>query len=194
MAWYQGPCRITVTDVGDRWPQRAVVTVQGRTVAVIPGTIGASEHIDAASFDLAVEHRFEGDWQPNVRALTGRWQETGGTRSQLVTSVDRDGRDGSGRSLGLRIERVGEDRPAPAARAAAAVPAAGRTTTHSADRGRTSDATAGRPTTSGGGSSSTGSSSSGAPGTGSSGTGSSGTVIPRATTSGGGGGFLGPTR
>ncbi|MBF9072588.1 hypothetical protein [Streptacidiphilus fuscans] len=114
MAWYQGRCRITVTAVeGDR-PQRAVVTVRGsRRTIVVPGTAGESQIVDEDSWDLAVEHRIDGEWHPNIRAVQSRWQESGGVTSQLVRSKDRDRPgDRRDRTLVLRLERLERDIPA----------------------------------------------------------------------------------
>ncbi|WP_033824052.1 hypothetical protein [Kitasatospora sp. MBT63] len=128
MPTYRGPHRITVTGVEAEWPQRAVVTVRGGRTIVVPGEPGAGELIDAEDWDLAVEHCHRGVWEPNIRAVVGRWEETGGVRRQLVRSTDRE-RPGNpgGRNLVLRIER--ED-PRPAAAPAPA--ALRRTTTESA--------------------------------------------------------------
>ncbi|MFJ6793198.1 hypothetical protein [Streptomyces sp. NPDC091268] len=109
MAWYQGPCRITVIGVDADWPQRTVVTVHGsRTRFVIPGTVGATQVVDAASWDLALEHEYDKEWRPNVRAVTSRWEVLDGVESQVVRSKDHDwpGRTRE-RNLVLRIDRVG---------------------------------------------------------------------------------------
>ncbi|MFJ3903003.1 hypothetical protein [Streptomyces sp. NPDC090025] len=111
MAWYEGPCRITVIGVDADYPQRAVVTVRGPGGArtVIPGTVGAVAFVDAPSWDLDLEHEFEGRWRPNVRAVTSRWSEVGGIRTQTVRSKDVDQpRDRRERNLVLRLERTGE--------------------------------------------------------------------------------------
>lgn len=109
MAWYQGPCRITVTGVDADWPQRAVVTVHGsRARSVVPGTVGATQLVDAQSWDLALEHYYDGEWRANVRAIASRWETVGGVESQVVRSKDHDwpGRTQE-RNLVLRIERAG---------------------------------------------------------------------------------------
>ncbi|MFZ3474335.1 hypothetical protein ACODT3_04410 [Streptomyces sp. 4.24] len=112
MAWYQGTCRITVIGVDADWPQRTVVTVHGsRARLVIPGTVGATQLIDAQSWDLALEHRYDNEWRPNVRAVTSRWETVNGVESQVVRSKDHDwpGRTQE-RNLVLRIERAGSGR------------------------------------------------------------------------------------
>ncbi|MER8041252.1 hypothetical protein [Streptomyces sp. NPDC094032] len=109
MAWYEGPCRITVIGVDADWPQRAVVTVRGPGGAriVVPGTVGAVAYVDAPSWDLALEHEYEGMWRPNVRAVTSRWTEVGGVPTQTVRSKDADQpRDRRERNLVLRLERT----------------------------------------------------------------------------------------
>ncbi|MGW2254822.1 hypothetical protein ACWCXH_32255 [Kitasatospora sp. NPDC001660] len=107
MAWYQGPSRITVTAVEGQWPQRAVVTVRGGAPVEIPGTVGAVHLVDAASWQLDLEHCHEGEWSPNIRAVQGRWQEIRGVPTQLVHSRNRDrAGDRQDRNLVLRIERV----------------------------------------------------------------------------------------
>ncbi|MFD9335103.1 hypothetical protein ACFWBF_11960 [Streptomyces sp. NPDC060028] len=109
MAWYQGPCRITVIGVDADWPQRAVVTVHGsRARLVVPGTAGGTQLVDAQSWDLALEHRYDNEWRPNIRAVTSRWETVGGVESQVVRSKDHDwpGRTQE-RNLVLRIDRVG---------------------------------------------------------------------------------------
>nr|WSX47983.1 hypothetical protein OG409_02875 [Streptomyces sp. NBC_00974] len=112
MAWYQGHCLITVIGVDADWPQRTVVTVHGsRTRLVIPGTVGASQIVDAESWDLALEHQYNDEWRPNVRAVTSRWETVNGVESQVVRSKDHDwpGRTQE-RNLVLRIERIGAGR------------------------------------------------------------------------------------
>ncbi|MEE1788629.1 hypothetical protein PUR71_37865 [Streptomyces sp. SP17BM10] len=107
MAWYQGPSRITVTAVEGPWPQRAVVTVRGAAPVEIPAAVGAVHVVDAASWQLDLEHCHEGEWSPNIRAVQGRWQEIRGVQTQQVHSRNRDrGGDRQDRNLVLRIERV----------------------------------------------------------------------------------------
>ncbi|MGV9270556.1 hypothetical protein ACWDRR_38615 [Kitasatospora sp. NPDC003701] len=131
MPKYRGAHRITVTGVQAEWPQRAVVTVRGGGTVVVPGVLGASELIDAEDWDLAVEYEYQGDWGPSVRAVVGRWEEHGATRSQVVRCTDRDGVGGpGGRSLVLRIDR--EDPRPPAAPEVASAP--WRASTESAGR------------------------------------------------------------
>ncbi|MFJ9950777.1 hypothetical protein [Kitasatospora sp. NPDC091207] len=131
MPKYRDAHRITVIGVQAEWPQRAVVTVRGGGTVVVPGVLGASELIDAADWDLAVEYEHEGAWGPSVRAVVGRWEERDGTRSQVIRCTDRDGiGNPGGRSLVLRIDR--EDPRPPAAPASA--PAPWRATTESAGR------------------------------------------------------------
>ncbi|MFG3345748.1 hypothetical protein ACGF1Z_11885 [Streptomyces sp. NPDC048018] len=117
MAWYEGPCRITVTGLDADWPQRAVVTVSGARGAriEIPGEVGAVRHVDAPGWHLEVEHLYEGRWQPNVRAIRSRWETVGGVRTQTITSkdVDRPGGNRHERNLVLRLERVGEEAERP---------------------------------------------------------------------------------
>ncbi|MDH6116823.1 hypothetical protein ABH930_000242 [Kitasatospora sp. GAS204A] len=147
MAWYQGPCRITVTGVEAEWPQRAVVTIRGtgRTI-VIPGTEGASEVIEAESWDLALEHRIDGTWFANIRAVQSRWQEVGGVESQLIRSKDRDRPgDRRDRNLTLRVEKTVRGGRAPEAEAVATA----RASVESSWSARTSTQPA-RTTTSGG--------------------------------------------
>ncbi|MFJ9609010.1 hypothetical protein ACIRS1_21990 [Kitasatospora sp. NPDC101176] len=144
MAWYQGPSRITVTAVDGRWPQRAVVTVRGAAPVELAGDVGAVHVVDAESWHLELEHRHQGEWCPNIRAVQGRWQETLGVPTQVVFSRNRDvPGDRQDRNLVLRIERISAgaaERPvapaAPVARptaaahraaAASAVPGAVRT-------------------------------------------------------------------
>ncbi|MFE1440146.1 hypothetical protein [Streptomyces sp. NPDC058739] len=113
MAWYEGPCRITVIGLDADWPQRAVVTVSGARGARIevPGEVGTVRHVDAPSWHLEVEHLYEGRWRPNVRAVRSRWETVGGVRTQTVTSKDVDWPGGNRheRNLVLRLERVGEE-------------------------------------------------------------------------------------
>ncbi|MFF1908578.1 hypothetical protein [Kitasatospora sp. NPDC058218] len=121
MPKYRGAHRITVTGVQAEWPQRAVVSVRGGATVVVPGAVGASELIDAEDWDLAVEYEYEGVWGPSVRAVVGRWEERGGTLSQVVRCTDRDGvGNPGGRSLVLRIDREDPRPPAAPAPAAAA--------------------------------------------------------------------------
>ncbi|MFE4973693.1 hypothetical protein ACFRAR_16480 [Kitasatospora sp. NPDC056651] len=126
MAWYQGPSRITVTAVEGRFPQRAVVTVRGAAPVEIHGEVGAVHLVEAESWQLDLEHRHQGEWCPNIRAVQGRWQEIRGVLTQAVHSRNRDqAGDRQDRNLALRIERVmpdGDDPPAVTA------PAARRTT------------------------------------------------------------------
>ncbi|MER6401218.1 hypothetical protein ABT263_35040 [Kitasatospora sp. NPDC001603] len=131
MPKYRGAHRITVTGVQADRPQRAVATVRGGGTVVVPGVVGASELIDAADWELSVEHEHDGAWGPSIRAVVGRWEERGGTHSQVVRCTDRD-RSGypGGRSLVLRIDR--EDPRPPAAPASA--PAPRRAGTESAGR------------------------------------------------------------
>ncbi|MFJ2579266.1 hypothetical protein [Kitasatospora aureofaciens] len=126
MAWYQGPSRITVTAVEGQWPQRAVVTVRGAAPVEMPGTVGAVHLVDAERWQLDLEHRHQGEWCPNVRAVQGRWQEIRGVLTQLVHSRNRDrAGDRQDRNLVLRIERVVPDGGTPAA--VPGLPAARRT-------------------------------------------------------------------
>ncbi|MFB7102752.1 hypothetical protein [Streptomyces hydrogenans] len=126
MAWYEGPCRITVIGLDADWPQRAVVTVSGARGAriEIPGEVGTVRHVDAPSWHLEVEHLYEGRWRPNVRAVRTRWETVDGVRTQTITSKDVDwpGRVRQERNLVLRLERIGEEaeRPREAAREAPA--------------------------------------------------------------------------
>ncbi|MFE7756677.1 hypothetical protein [Streptomyces sp. NPDC057418] len=126
MAWYEGPCRITVTGLDADWPQRAVVIVSGAGGARIevPGEVGTFRHVDAPSWHLEVEHLHEGRWRPNVRAVRSRWETVGGVRTQTITSKDVDWPGGNRheRNLVLRLERVGEEaeRPREAVREAPA--------------------------------------------------------------------------
>ncbi|WP_306328751.1 hypothetical protein [Streptomyces venezuelae] len=112
MAWYEGPCRITVIGLDADWPQRAVVTVSGARGAriEIPGEVGTVRHVDAPSWHLEVEHQYEGRWRPNVRAVRTRWETVGGIRTQTITSKDVDwpGHVRHERNLVLRLERIGE--------------------------------------------------------------------------------------
>ncbi|MFB7935581.1 hypothetical protein [Streptomyces sp. NPDC056049] len=112
MAWYEGPCRITVIGLDADWPQRAVVTVSGARGAriEIPGEVGTVRHVDAPSWHLEVEHLYEGRWRPNVRAVRTRWETVDGVRTQTITSKDVDwpGRVRQERNLVLRLERLGE--------------------------------------------------------------------------------------
>ena len=126
MAWYEGPCRITVIGLDADWPQRAVVTVSGARGAriEIPGEVGTVRHVDAPSWHLDVEHLYEGRWRPNVRAVRTRWETVDGVRTQTITSKDVDwpGRVRQERNLVLRLERIGEEaeRPREAVREAPA--------------------------------------------------------------------------
>ncbi|MER8104121.1 hypothetical protein [Kitasatospora sp. NPDC094016] len=130
MAWYQGQSRITVTAVEGQWPQRAVVTVRGGRPVEIPGTVGASHLVDAERWELDLEHRREGEWCPNIRAVQGRWQEVRGVLTQVVHSRNRDGcGDRSDRNLVLRIERVESGGGAPVDVAAQGRATAPRTST-----------------------------------------------------------------
>ncbi|MFF0205175.1 hypothetical protein [Streptomyces sp. NPDC005017] len=117
MAWYEGPCRITVIGLDADWPQRAVITVSGARGARIevPGEVGTVRHVDAPSWHLEVEHLYEGRWRPNVRAVRSRWETVGGVRTQTVTSKDVDWPGGNQheRNLVLRLERVGEEAERP---------------------------------------------------------------------------------
>ncbi|MER5963504.1 hypothetical protein [Streptomyces sp. NPDC002057] len=112
MAWYEGPCRITVTGVDADWPQRAVVVVSGVRGAriEIPGEVGTVRHIDAPGWHLVVEHRHEGKWRPNIRAVRSRWETVDGVRTQTVTSKDVDWPQGNQheRNLVLRLEWIGQ--------------------------------------------------------------------------------------
>ncbi|MGW7585504.1 hypothetical protein ACWGLI_30855, partial [Kitasatospora sp. NPDC054769] len=175
MAWYQGSSRITVTAVEGRLPQRAVVTVRGAAPVEIPGEVGAVHHVEAERWQLDLEHRDQGEWCPNIRAVQGRWQEIRGVLTQVVHSRNRDlAGDRQDRNLVLRIERVapaGDDPSiAPAAPAARRTGAAHLAPAVPAPAPRTSAGT-----TSG----SSGSSGSSSPGV-------------RATTSGAGSDFLRP--
>ncbi|KAB1140920.1 hypothetical protein F7R91_34315 [Streptomyces luteolifulvus] len=117
MAWYEGPCRITVIGLDADWPQRAVVTVSGARGARIevPGEVGTVQHVDAPSWHLEVEHLYEGRWRPNVRAVRSRWETVGGVRTQTITSKDVDWPGGNRheRNLVLRLEWVGEEAERP---------------------------------------------------------------------------------
>jgi hypothetical protein len=112
MAWYEGPCRITVIGLDADWPQRAVVTVSGARGAriEIPGEVGTVRHVDAPSWHLEVEHLHEGQWRPNVRAVRSRWETVDGVRTQTITSKDVDWPGGNRheRNLVLRLEWAGE--------------------------------------------------------------------------------------
>ncbi|GHF73606.1 hypothetical protein GCM10018790_59280 [Kitasatospora xanthocidica] len=125
MAWYQGRSRITVTAVEGQWPQRAVVTVRGGARMELPGEVGAVRVVEGESWQLDLEHRHQGEWCPNIRAVQGRWQEIGGVSTQVVHSRNRDqAGDRQDRNLVLRIERL-----APAGTDVPAVTAAARRTT-----------------------------------------------------------------
>lgn len=117
MAWYEGPCKITVIGLDADWPQRAVVIVSGAGGARIevPGEVGTVRHVDAPSWHLGVEHLHEGRWRPNVRAVRSRWETAGGVRTQTVTSKDVDWPGGNRheRNLVLRLERAGEEAERP---------------------------------------------------------------------------------
>ncbi|MEU9043691.1 MULTISPECIES: hypothetical protein [unclassified Kitasatospora] len=127
MARYQGASRITVTAVEGRYPQRAVVTVRGAAPVEIPGEVGAVHTVEAESWQLDLEHRDQGEWCPNIRAVQGRWQEIRGVETQVVHSRNREeAGDRQDRNLVLRIERVTPRGDEPAAVTA---PAARRTTT-----------------------------------------------------------------
>ncbi|MFG2914380.1 hypothetical protein ACGF0D_16000 [Kitasatospora sp. NPDC048298] len=116
MAWYQGSSRITVTAVEGRFPQRAVVTVRGAAAVEIPGEVGAVHFVEADRWELDLEHRDQGGWCPNVRAVQGRWQEIRGVLTQVVHSRNRDqAGDRQDRNLVLRIERVEPDGDDPSA-------------------------------------------------------------------------------
>ncbi|MEV6954851.1 hypothetical protein [Streptomyces sp. NPDC051183] len=107
MAWYEGPCRITVIGVDAAWPQRAVVAVSGAGGAriVIPGTVGAARYIEARSWHLELEHQYEGTWRPNIRAVKSRWETSDGIRTQTIHSKDVDwARNQHERNLVLRLE------------------------------------------------------------------------------------------
>ncbi|MEV4560805.1 hypothetical protein AB0K51_27940 [Kitasatospora sp. NPDC049285] len=162
MAWYQGPCRITVTAVAADFPQRAVVTVPGAGAPiVIEGTVGESRLIEAPGFSLALEHLYEGNWRPNIRAVQGKWTYVEGGRSQIVRSKDVDWPgDRTERNLVLRVDRLEkpEQTPTPTPARSATVSAALRRTTAGVPTSgtqrtvTTSDAPTryGAPTTSGG--------------------------------------------
>ncbi|MFE0699697.1 hypothetical protein [Streptomyces sp. NPDC058872] len=126
MAWYEGPCRITVIGVDADWPQRAVVTVAGARGAriEIPGEVGTVRHVEAPSWHLEVEHLYEGRWRPNIRAVRTRWEAVDGVRTQTITSKDVDwpGHVQHERNLVLRLERIGteDERPREAIREAPA--------------------------------------------------------------------------
>ncbi|MFJ9431512.1 hypothetical protein ACIRQY_17885 [Streptomyces sp. NPDC101490] len=117
MAWYEGPCRITVTGLDADWPQRAVVTVSGARGAriEIPGEVGTVREVDAPSWHLEVEHLHEGRWRPNIRAVRSRWETVGGVRTQTITSKDVDWPGGNRheRNLVLRLERNGGEAERP---------------------------------------------------------------------------------
>ncbi|MFH8724672.1 hypothetical protein [Streptomyces termitum] len=121
MAWYEGPCRITVIGVDADWPQRAVVTVSGPRGAriEIPGVAGTVRHVDAAGWHLNVEHQYEGRWRPNIRAVRSRWETVDGVRTQTITSKDVDWPGGNQheRNLVLLLEQVGEGARRPGERA-----------------------------------------------------------------------------
>ncbi|HEY5836672.1 hypothetical protein [Streptomyces sp.] len=132
MAWYQGPCRITVTAVAADFPQRAVVTLSGGATVVIPGTAGESRLIDAAGFHLALEHEHGGTWRPNIRALQSRWTYVEGGRSQVIRSKDVDWPgDRAERNFVLRVDRLDGEQEAPG------TPMARRAVTESTDARRT---------------------------------------------------------
>ncbi|GAB2746286.1 hypothetical protein [Kitasatospora kifunensis] len=118
MPWYEGSCRITVVGVTASWPQRVVVSIRRGATIEIPGTVGASQVIDAGAashgWDLSVEHQYEGLWRPNVRAIQGKWTDTEHGRSQLIRSKDHDWPgDTAERNLVIRVDRVGPSAPAP---------------------------------------------------------------------------------
>ncbi|WP_327071175.1 hypothetical protein OG500_36585 [Kitasatospora sp. NBC_01250] len=118
MPWYEGSCRITVIGVAASWPQRVVVSIRRGATIEIPGTVGASQVIDAGDashgWDLSVEHQYEGLWRPNVRAIQGKWTDTEHGRSQLIRSKDHDWPGDTGeRNLVIRIDRIGSGGPAP---------------------------------------------------------------------------------
>ena len=113
MRTFQGRWRITVIGVEAEWPQRAVVRTRNGTT-VIPGTLNASHQVDADTWQLSLEHEFNGDWRPNVRALMSAVTDNGGTETQLIRSKDRDWRhDKRERNLVLRLERLGARRDEP---------------------------------------------------------------------------------
>ncbi|MGW5848681.1 hypothetical protein ACWFQ8_12140 [Streptomyces sp. NPDC055254] len=117
MAWYEGPCRITVIAVDADWPQRAVVVVRrgaGETRIEIPGTAGTVRHIEAQSWHLELEHQYEGTWRPNVRATRSRWESSGGVPTQTIHSKDVDWpQNQHERNLVLCLERTGEPQERP---------------------------------------------------------------------------------
>jgi hypothetical protein len=111
MPWYQGSSLVTVVEVDADFPQRAVLKIRGGATVVLDGTAGASHYIDgsqaASGWDLELEHEFEGEWMPNIRAVVGRWETVNGVPSQLIRSKDRDRlSDRRGRNLVLRIDRT----------------------------------------------------------------------------------------
>ncbi|WP_280723332.1 hypothetical protein [Kitasatospora sp. MAA4] len=99
------------------FPQRVVVNIRRGATVILPGTVGASQLIDDTAsrngWDLALEHEYGGAWRPNIRAVLGKWTETGGVRSQLIHSKDVDwpGRDNRERNLVIRIDRADVPRP-----------------------------------------------------------------------------------
>ncbi|MEV7187621.1 hypothetical protein [Kitasatospora sp. NPDC093102] len=96
-----------MTAAEGRFPQRAVVTVRGAAPVEIPGEVGAVNFVEAESWQLDLEHRDQGEWYPNVRAVQGRWQEIRGVLTQVVHSRNQDrAGDRQDRNLVLRIERV----------------------------------------------------------------------------------------
>ncbi|MGW3635210.1 hypothetical protein ACWD7F_34600 [Streptomyces sp. NPDC005122] len=115
MPLYRGACRITVVSVNAAWPQRIVVTIRRGSTLVIPGTAGASELIDAEEWDIALEHEYEGEWRPNIRAVLGKWTDRNNVQSQLIYSKDADwtGPARNFRNLVLRIDRAGTTAPTP---------------------------------------------------------------------------------
>ncbi|MET8629446.1 hypothetical protein ABZW30_37885 [Kitasatospora sp. NPDC004669] len=145
MAWYQGPSRITVTAVEGEWSQRAVVTVRGAAPVEIPATVGAVHLVEAESWQLELEHRYGGEWCPNIRAVQGRWQDLQGVLTQSVHSRNRDrAGDRRDRNLVLRIERVEPDGGAPAI--VPGLPVARRTATAGRTAGTATGTAAGTAT------------------------------------------------
>ena len=173
MQVYRGSCLITVTGVDADWPQRAVVRIRNGADVVLRGAVGEQYQVDAPSWELLLQHQYDGVWRDNVRAVVGRWTSVGGVEQQVVRSKDRDWAQHSRRELNLvlRLERRGAEQPSPSAVTAPAAPYAVSTQSdaqsaerRTAQRARTSSsvspgvsgmpAAAGTPTTStsGGGS------------------------------------------
>ena len=111
MRIYHGPCRITVTGISALYPQRVVVRpTDGGVEVVIPGDVGACGQVEAARWELLLQHHVDGSWHENVRAIVGKWAPTdadGGER-QTIHSKDRDWpTDRIERNLVVLLERRG---------------------------------------------------------------------------------------